>query len=323
MQYRPSIIIIGNGFDLAHGLKTSYDEYITNLITQCENGKSHLVTCDDFKEISSPEISFQGLMFPSGFHASLFLTHLFGSMKSRLTSNWCDIEQDYFDQINEDINNWPHRIKEINKGFNEVKKDLEDYLANEEKRQIKPVEQYRTFFQKLSGNCLVINFNYTDTPERLYGGGLNGNIQYIQIHGKLHDVDNPIIFGYAADDSQTNKLLDKNDNEYLKNIKRFAYKRTNNETKIEKFLNNNSNNSVDCYILGHSCGLSDKLILSTILNHRSIHNINIFYFNDFEEGYYNSEINIQRITRSDDTLSKIVAYPSSLRMPQYNDNLHK
>jgi hypothetical protein len=324
MQYK-SIIIIGNGFDLSHGLKTSYNSYLNNLIMRCGKKECHLITCDDSRLLSSSETFFNnafgkqdsnGDYIPPQFKASCFLNNLLIDIKGR-ESDWCDIEQDYFDQIKEDMNNDSPRIKKINEEFNEVKKDLEDYLVNEENGGIEQLEQYEDFFNGFS-NCLVINFNYTDILEKLYYKFTNENL-YIHIHGRLHNKKNPIIFGYAADDRQINELLDKNDNEYLRNIKRFAYKRTDNETKIEKFLNDSSAKSINCYILGHSCGLSDKLILSTILNHSSIRKINICYFNDYE-GYYNSLINIQRITRNNEILSKIATYPSSLKMPQYDDN---
>ena len=51
---------------------------------------------------------------------------------------------------------------------------------------------------------------------------------------------------------------------------------------------------VNVFILGHSIGVSDKLILSDILKHKEIYSIVPFYYKD-RNGYLDNQINIDRI----------------------------
>ena len=106
-----------------------------------------------------------------------------------------------------------------------------------------------------------------------------------------------------------------NNNLYLKNIKKHCYKRTSNENKLNDYLN--SNTGINIYILGHSCGLSDKLILNQIFNHKSINSIKNFYHKNYDN-YFQTQVNIDRIMENDNYFKKLQNYSDSLKMPQYN-----
>ena len=87
---------------------------------------------------------------------------------------------------------------------------------------------------------------------------------------------NPIIFGYGDEiDSYYQKIENVNNNEYLKNFKSFGYLITLNYQQFSSFLDNDS---FEVYILGHSCGLSDRTMLNKIVEHDNCIKIKIFYY---------------------------------------------
>lgn len=317
-----TLFIIGNGFDLAHNLKTSYTDFIKwavkqkygdkknqtklfNIPSAYRNGNFNLFlrsVLDNKIESSSPN------------YTSLILKDI---LKDLTLNNWCDIEEKYYSflsSINKDkTNRYYQLIETLNKDFELIKTELETYLT--EQKAIVNIKSYESLFSSLtSKTSLILNFNYTNTLQDLYSKEIEGEI--IHIHGQLNNEDNPIIFGYAANDEESNLLLDKNNNEYLRNIKRFAYNRTSSETKLKEYLQKNQN--IHIIILGHSIGISDKLVLKQTLNNENIESIRIFYYKDYN-GYFNTQVNLQRIMRDNSKFSKLKNFQDSTRMPQHND----
>jgi len=216
-----NLFIIGNGFDLAHELKTSYLDFMQNLIERCIKKESNII-----KGISIPTVSVGRKFSLSQINTivqsqpscttSLLIRRLLQNMA---LNNWCDIEHKYFDLLSsvKNTSNTDYRdIKTLNSDFEQLKKELISYLSTQQCKNA--LESYKNIFGKLANkNSLILNFNYTDTI-RLYEKEIS-EAQIINIHGKLGDINNPIIFGYAANDEENNILIDKNDNEYLRNIK--------------------------------------------------------------------------------------------------------
>ncbi|PXV63327.1 abortive infection AbiH-like protein [Dysgonomonas alginatilytica] len=241
-------------------------------------------------------------------------------------NNWCDIEVKYFELLN--IENSKHSYfqnpKQLNYHFEFLKKYLEEYLIEQEK-EAKPIESYQEFFSNIDApSTLILNFNYTHTIEKLYQKETS-NSKIIHIHGELENENNPIIFGYAASHEESRDLLGKNDKEYLRNIKKQLYKRTDNEHQLSKYLNIHEN--IYLSILGHSCGFSDKLILKQILNHKNINkdmdqgdrSIRIFYYKEYES-YFETQVNIDRIMNDDERFrTLLVDFTSSDSTPQFDE----
>lgn len=330
-----NLIIIGNGFDLAHGMKTSYIDFMGYIVNEHCKDKNRKF-CDNLFKLPNTIESYDQLidifkkgsvLIPGSFNRSKYLDIVSKHIQVQLIkifledislNNWCDIEKRYFGLLKNigDQSAFYKEVKVLNKEFSLIKDYLQDYLLTQ---QIKceSLRPYEAFFSSLSNrNSLILTFNYTDTIERLYKENIDG-ARLIHIHGRLKDDLNPIIFGFAADNEDIGFLIDKEDNEFLRNIKRHEYKRTFNEKILSEYLENNKNIRVT--ILGHSCGISDKLILEQILNHINIHSIRILYFQD-HESYFNTQINAYRIMRSNDNYDKIVNFQDCCRMPQYTDD---
>jgi hypothetical protein len=158
------LLIIGNGFDLAHGLKTSYKDFIEYILEYEKNiliQKSENIDIsnnfhyeDDFILIDSTSSlismiknihSFKGITFFDKIdkiylpkpdcnnyidfevqYKNEFLRELL--INSDL-KNWIDIEYEYYKALVDCINRERrYDIDELNKYFNIIKKALENYI---------------------------------------------------------------------------------------------------------------------------------------------------------------------------------------------------
>ena len=141
-------------------------------------------------------------------------------------------------------------------------------------------------------SILLLNFNYTKTAD-LYLP--NEDIFKVNhIHGKLSNPKS-IIFGYGDElDENYKKLLKDNNNEYLKNIKSINYL---NYTNYREMLSYIESAPYQIYIMGHSCGLSDKTLLNTLFEHKNCVSIKPFYYIN-AEGRDNYTDIVQNISRN-------------------------
>lgn len=298
-----NIVIIGNGFDLAHGLDTKYDHFVNDIKTNPEKyGISNLSS------------------------VSNYFLHMVINLQKTL---WSDIEYLYYDVLT-NLNNstyfenkyeyipYYETAIDLNRDFKTLTDWLCLYLEHEEKR-FEFVENYQSIFEMLNGKqSVVLNFNYTNTV-RKYLDNFDNDLELIHIHGELNNEFNPIIFGYAAGNEESKKLLIENDNNYVRNIKKFNYLFTRNEEILKNHLKSEEYN---VFILGHSCGVSDKLILNQIFNSKGVNKIYSFYHQD-KNGYFETLVNIDRIiddySKSESEIKvseKFESFPNSYKMPQ-------
>ena len=243
-----------------------------------------------------------------------FFKHLLADFSLK---NWCDIEEAYFSELIslEKSRYYPNNPTKLNQYFEVIKKHLAGYLKTQNESQ--PIQSYQTLFKTIdASNTLIINFNYTDTLQKLYRNDIQDS-RIIHLHGELENPENPMIFGYAATHEESRKLLDKNENEYLRNIKKHLYKRTSNEKKIADYLDKTGR--LDISIFGHSCGLSDNLILKQLFCHNNVETIRTFYYENVE-CHFQAQVNVDRIMNDDDKFKKWIDFQTSHRMPQWNDS---
>lgn len=157
---------------------------------------------------------------------------------------------------------------------------------------LKDIDQRNSKELYLPDSILLLNFNYTKTAD-LYLP--NEDIFKVNhIHGKLSNPKS-IIFGYGDElDENYKKLLKDNNNEYLKNIKSINYL---NYTNYREMLSYIESAPYQIYIMGHSCGLSDKTLLNTLFEHKNCVSIKPFYYIK-EEGRDNYTDIVQNISRN-------------------------
>ncbi|MCM1311566.1 MAG: bacteriophage abortive infection AbiH family protein [Bacteroides sp.] len=85
-----------------------------------------------------------------------------------------------------------------------------------------------------------------------------------------------MIFGYGDELDEDYKRISRiNDNEYLRFMKSVRYLETENYRKMLSFI---ESAPYQIYIMGHSCGNSDRTLLNTLFEHRNCVSIKPFYY---------------------------------------------
>lgn len=140
---------------------------------------------------------------------------------------------------------------------------------------------------------LLLNFNYTKTADLYLTKTSEFRVNHI--HGELDNDKNPIIFGYGDElDDDYKEIAKLNDNDYLKNIKSIRYLETDNYRRLLSFIDSAP---FQIYIMGHSCGNSDRTLLNTLFEHKNCVSIKPFYYQKDDGGDNYIEL-IQNISRN-------------------------
>ncbi len=142
---------------------------------------------------------------------------------------------------------------------------------------------------------MLLNFNYTSTADLYIPQVQNYKNKFIinHIHGNLNAPDG-IIFGYGDElDDRYNKLVQLNNNEFLCNVKSIKYLEAENYRKMLSFIDSAP---YQIYIMGHSCGNSDRTLLNTLFEHKNCISIKPFYYvkDDGSDNYLEIIQNISR-----------------------------
>jgi hypothetical protein len=331
------IIIIGNGFDLAHGLKTSYRDFIddfwkreeeiifrphnapynngpdTNFHYKYEGNFVKILSTTPFlSTIATSKCGYERFENLNGNreikveNKNAFLGTI--SQKTHL-QNWVDIEEEYYSEVIACLQEKRSGgVENLNSEFSEIKIALEKYLETilpcdfSDDGKISQHLRLATIDGKPIDNIIFLNFNYTNTIERY----ANNIASVINIHGKLGDPNNPIIFGYGDENGENHRIIENtNDNEYLKNIKTLAYLRTTNYKKLQAFI---ESNEYEIFIMGHSCGISDRTLLNQLFEHRHCKSIKVFYHkrDDGSDNHSDVLCNIYRVFNDKRTMRDLV-----------------
>lgn len=150
------------------------------------------------------------------------------------------------------------------------------------------VEYPRPFM--LPDHIMLLCFNYTKTAHLYH----NQNFFLNYIHGELDNPQN-IIFGYGDEmDKDYQALKNLNDNGCLCNTKTIKYLETDNYRNALAFMDSAP---FQVYIMGHSCGNSDRTLLNTLFEHKNCISIKPYYYVK-EDGSDNYLDIIQNISRN-------------------------
>ena len=337
------IILIGNGFDLAHGLKTRYNDFIDDywdrktelFIESYKAGKlifhgrsnhpigdykdnditvtnlqffQNLQTNDEPGKKGYEKFHYLSMRIPATQERTLVFNNAFLEQltKKRYYPYWVDIEEEYYLALKNCLEGKSKgNIAQLNKEFSALQTALENYLKTQTASQndrilkvkqkiysdLSKEEEQGTGFE-CKNKILYLNFNYTET-ERLYTKDASTE-NVVHIHGELGKPSNSIIFGYGDElDDKYKHIEQKNDNDYLRNIKSMRYSETRNYKELETFINSGK---YQIFIMGHSCGVSDKTLLNKLFEHPNCVSIKIFYHDrgDGTDNYFDLYCNISR-----------------------------
>ena len=142
----------------------------------------------------------------------------------------------------------------------------------------------------LPEHIMLLNFNYTEVADK-YGHLKVASINHI--HGDLNNPDS-IIFGYSDElDEDYKYLLKQSDNECLRNIKSIKYLESGKYRNLLQFI---ESAPYQVYIMGHSCGNSDRTLLNTLFEHKNCVSIKPYYYqkDDGSDNYLEIAQNICR-----------------------------
>ena len=333
------LIILGNGFDLAHGLRTSFDDFVKFLITSRIRDETHfpqeLIEIIDFHnpykgimntQTLNPNLNLDLKSFINeinhNLQANLNLNNggtLYGKLKGkdiRLDSdfdffdiknqflktvieslndyNWVDFERTYYIELkkligkfNGDMNWLLEQAVQLNIEFEKIIKELEKYLIwLMSQKTSKRIEAFSRIFDQSTiemkvdqsndilevQDTLILSFNYTNTIT-LYD--LVEDHQVLNIHGQCQDIINEIICGYGDEmDEDYIRIESLDEDELLRHFKSPQYSKTEYYHILNSFINSD-NYHVD--LIGHSCGLSDRVLLNTIFENSLCKQIRVFH----------------------------------------------
>jgi len=341
------IILIGNGFDLAHGLKTSYKHFIDNfwekqvnkILSSVFNGNELITnsyednvvkayaTNSDWKMIKNTfDPKYKGYnLFQTFCHMPVtfigddetYNTEFYCKYNflKRISDKqhfdkWVDIECEYYKALLEclDSNNSDEAVSQLNNEFNSIQILLQEYLS-EEYKDLPSLNLYirSHIFSSIDEKDIILflNFNYTRTLcSYTYA---TRNTQTIYIHGELDkSMNNPIIFGYGDEIDDNYIKLEKNNNRgFLEYIKSIKYSLTENYQRMLSFL---EAGDFEVYIMGLSCGLSDRTLLNIIFEHNNCKSVKIFFkqIDSINDSYLDTYINVSRNFNNKNLLRKKV-----------------
>ena len=169
----------------------------------------------------------------------------------------------------------------------------------------------------LPNEIMLLNFNYTNTA-KLYLPTPKPGFEINHIHGELSNPDS-VIFGYGDELNENyKKISNLNDNEYLKNFKSIKYLESDRYRKALQFMDAAP---YQVFIMGHSCGNSDRTFLNTLFEHKNCVSIKPYYYK-FQKGDDYLKI-VQNISRNftdmklmrDRVVNKSYCIPFSIETP--------
>lgn len=104
-----------------------------------------------------------------------------------------------------------------------------------------------------------------------------------------------MIFGYGDElDNTYKKIEELQDNDFLENIKSINYHETRNYRRLLEFI---ESGIYQVFIMGHSCGNSDRTLLNTLFEHDNCASIKVYYWQQ-ENGSDNYSDLIRNISRN-------------------------
>ncbi|PWG05241.1 AbiH family protein [Polaribacter aquimarinus] len=366
------LILVGNGFDLALGIKTSYNDFLfwylksrlllsvksEDIIANPEHGTKYNYYEDKISKVfwkrnysENDKLDFieryktlkdiqVAIKQKQNFVINTSTSVLFRTIYDTSINSWIDVEQSYYVLLKKHFTR-KEVILKINEDFEFIKNQLEIYLTTLKLPELKraSITQFiEQFFDGISKDEIIdinkqhlslgtknyyfLNFNYTDSLRSILDSfsiyntnkSFNPSYQINHIHGKLNSKEERIIFGYGDEmDNFYTQIQDLNDNEYLKNIKSFQYFQSQNYRNLLRFVNSNE---YQVCIYGHSCGLSDRVMLNEIFENDNCKSIKIYYYKD-ERDYVNKTMEISRHFKDNNLMrQKIVNFKKENIIPQ-------
>ena len=205
-----------------------------------------------------------------------------------------------------------------NSSINKNPWNEQEFSYFEDIQHINDTNKIETLEGEIKCEVYIANFNYTDSSYSYFIKNYdiqNGNTN--SIHGEINSENFKPVFGFGDEIDEDYKLIENlNENEYLKYFKSFQYFQNRCYDGLLKFIDSEK---FQVSIMGHSCGLSDRVLLNTIFEHKNCSSIKVFYHqkNENNDNYTDLVYNISRHFKDKSSMRrKIVAKEFSSPLPQ-------
>ncbi len=291
--------------------------------------------CHSFKDLKTVINEFN--IYISHTNISNKYRSLIQSVIVRGLNGWVDIEELFYTRLKEIIKSGERTVKyvkSLNQEMERLTLELNEYLLSQVEPHIfkipnrtkaKIAKQFREPIPPEPGNSccsseiakdkniFLINFNYTDS---LLGDPFH-DFKHIHIHGHSIDDSSEIVFGYGDEMDDSYKMIENlNKNEYLRKFKSFGYFQYSQYRQLLSIVNSGS---FDVVIYGHSCGLSDRVLLNEIFEHKNCRYIRVYYYRD-KNDYIDKTMNISRHFNSNQLMrQRVINFQEGDVIPQVND----
>lgn len=315
-----NLLIIGNGFDLEHDLKTHYTDFFdtinNNVSSKNEiilNNNKYLIKDNNLLLYLIKEYKQNKLQGNNWIDIETELKKIISLIEEININNFIDnmsyysgdeyttikkiqskssyyfknclfpfiIGNNYYKYINEHYN---ISIKILEKDLNELTNMLRDYLLEQDISNLTKTKDISDIDYKITH---VLSFNYTDTFRKIYSDIDDDKIDFI--HGSLNKNNLVLGINETLTEDTANKIVDT---VYFKKYFQRIYKKT--DYKYISWLDpTDYKNYADfdtVYIHGHSLDESDKEILEKIINSvlkKYTPTVKIFYY---DEKHYRQEV---------------------------------
>jgi hypothetical protein len=310
------LILIGNGFDLAHGLQTSYSHFICDYLCQVLNSfmekdayedpliqikltSTYLVNPKETETVKPDTAlkAFNKVMARTDYTVKIKSALLKETLNKLEDLNWVDLENEYFDQLLRLQTTKGFHFKSVTKlndEFEFLKQNLITYLIHHENEYYTYSifkDHFCNIFQEPFKQCDFVNQNISEkAPDNLYF--LSFNYTATSRHYK-----NKCAKTIPTQHNQIHGDLNSTDNpvifgfgdEYDKNYVNFEDIKNKEllkhiksfsyfkTTKYHDLLRFLEADYFQVYVFGHSCGLSDRTMLKHIFENDKCKSIKIFY----------------------------------------------
>lgn len=340
-----NILIVGNGFDLAHGLKTKYSDFLEH----CEKYINY-----SYKQ-ENEELEDKICKEYIGHITNNMWIDYFLERKNKMGENWIDLESEISNVIQK-LNYALNKRKEKNEYESEDKIEsiieelnyidtcnilkFKKILEIDLNRVIRALEIYLLYIVEKSeikvcspdiGNMhidKVLSFNYTNTYNKIY----KSNVECNFIHGQVKEKDdidkNNLVLG--IDDYTPDELVNK-DIEFIRFKKYFQRIHKKTEIKYPQWIEDlqeiyNSKNNKKKYvnhkivIFGHSLDETDKDILRDLLLSDNVE-VEIYYLN--EEVYAQQIANLVKVISKEEVIKRVRGQNPSIIFRKQQDMINR
>lgn len=285
------LFVIGNGFDCAHNLPTSYEEFKRFLCDTYMNGKCEN---DSMPIVPAVTIGPKGEEICNMEEVANFLVYII-SVSEPNGDKWNELETSLgrlnYDEIFDilideydedgDPDYWTEVYNNEDMAANlyavipYVKKFFSEWI---ETIDINSAKLNRQFNEMIELEDIFLNFNYTETLEKIYEVESE---KICHIHGKKGE---ELFFGHGNDEDYTEEYMIRNigSENYLTDLDEFLKKDTKQAFQNNQhFFNCIDKNVKEIYSMGFSFGDVDLIYIKEIC--KRVSDDTVWYLNDFNQ----------------------------------------